>query len=58
MSAEECAMHLAKALEKRRSEVILGALGKASVWVHRLFPRLMDRLTYKYIARETGSPFK
>jgi short-subunit dehydrogenase len=58
MSAEDCAMHLAKALAKRRSQVILTGLGKAAVWCHRLFPRLMDRLTYKYIARETGSPFK
>lgn len=58
MSAEDCARHLAKALEQRRSQVILTGLGKISVWMHRHFPRLMDRLTYKYIARETGSPFK
>jgi len=58
MSAEECAMHLAKALARRRSQVTLTPLGKATVWAHRLFPRLTDRLTYSYIARETDSPFK
>ena len=58
MSAEECAMHLAKALCRRRSQVILTGLGRATVWAHRLFPRLTDRLTYKYIAREANSPFK
>ena len=58
MSAEECALHLAKALYHRRSEVILTSLGKATVLMHRLFPRLVDRWTYRYIARETGSPFK
>ena len=58
MSAEECARHLARGLSKRRSEVILTGLGKATVWAHRLFPRLTDKLTYKYIARETDSPFK
>ena len=58
MSAEECALHLAKGLARRKSELILTGLGKATVWAHRLFPRLTDRLTYKYIARETDSPFK
>lgn len=58
MSAEECAMHLAKALAARKSEVTLTALGKATILAHRLFPRLTDRLTYKFIAREAGSPFK
>ena len=58
MSAEEVAARLAKALRRRRSEVILTALGKVTVLAHRLFPRLTDRLTYSYIAREAGSPFK
>lgn len=58
MSAEECALHLAKSLSKRRSQTILTALGKATVWAHRLFPGLTDKLTYSYIAREAGSPFK
>ena len=58
MTAEECAMHMAKGLARRRSEVILTGLGKATVIAHRLFPRLTDRLTYSFIAREAGSPFK
>ncbi len=58
MSAEECAVHLAKALAARRSEVTLTALGKATILSHRLFPRLTDRMTYNFIAREAGSPFK
>ena len=58
MSAEECALHLARALAKRKSEVILTGLGKATVAFHRLFPRLTDRLTYRFIAREADSPFK
>lgn len=58
MSAEECAGHLANALAKRKSEVILTGLGKATVLAHRLFPRLTDKMTYKFIAREKDSPFK
>jgi len=58
MSAEDCAIRLAHGLAKRKSEVILTGLGRATVWAHRLFPRLTDKLTYKYIAREADSPFK
>ena len=58
MSAEECARHLARGLARRKSQVILTGLGKATVWAHRLCPRLTDKLTYKYIAREPQSPFK
>ena len=36
----------------------LTALGKLTVLAHNLFPNLTDRLTYSYIAREAGSPFK
>lgn len=57
MSAEECAMYLAKGLRKRKAEMILTGLGKVTVLAHRLFPRLTDKLTYSFIAREAGSPF-
>ena len=58
MSAEKCAKYLAKALYRRKSHVTLTALGKATVLMHNLFPGLLDKLTYKYIAREADSPFK
>ena len=58
MSAEQCALHLAKALRKRRSQCTLTLLGRATVLMHRLFPRFTDRLTYSYIAKEANSPFK
>lgn len=58
MTAETCAKHLARALSKRKSQVILTALGRFTVLFHALTPRLMDWIIYKYIAREDGSPFK
>jgi len=58
MSAEECAERMAKAIWKRKSHVTLTGLGNATIFGHNLFPDLTDRLTYKYIAREKGSPFK
>ena len=58
MSAEKCACRLSKALRRRRRQVVLTPLGFASVWTSRLLPRLMERLTYSYVSREAGSPFK
>ena len=57
MSAERCAELLARALRRRRSQVVLTPLGRVSVWMHDRFPRLMDRLTYRFIAREKGNPY-
>lgn len=58
MSAEEVARRLARALSKRRSQVTLTFLGRLTIFAHRLFPRLTDRLTYRFVAREPNSPFK
>lgn len=58
MSAERCVEYLAKGLRKRKSELILTTLGKATVWMHRRFPRWTDRMTYSFIAKEQDSPFK
>lgn len=58
MSAERCAQLLSLALRTRRSQILLSPLGCITVRMRQVFPRLVDRLTYKYIAREKGSPFK
>lgn len=58
MSAEDCAEHLRKALLRRRSQVVLTPIGKLTVFCHNILPRMTDKLTYKYVAREVGSPFK
>ena len=58
MSAEECAKRLSRAIRRRRSQVILSPLGRTTVLAHGLVPRLLDRWTYKFVAREAGSPFK
>lgn len=57
MSAEKCALHLAKGLQRRRREVVLTPIGKLTVLVHNLFPALTDRLEFSYMAKEPGSPF-
>lgn len=58
MSAEECALHLAKGLKRRRNQVILTPIGKLTVFMHNLWPSLTDRLEFSYMAKEPDSPFK
>ena len=57
MTAEECARHLARGLQKRKSEMILTPIGKLTVFMHNILPRLTDRLEFSYMAKEPGSPF-
>ncbi len=57
MTAEKVAMYMAKGLEKRRSEMILTPIGKLTVLMHNIFPRLTDRLEFSYMAKEPDSPF-
>ena len=56
-TAERCAEYLAKGLRKRKSEMILTPVGKATVLLHNIFPRLTDRLEFSYMAKEPDSPF-
>ena len=59
MSAEECAVHIVNAVEKRKRELILTFVeGKLSVFLGKFWPRLLDKLTYKHMAKEPDSPFK
>ena len=57
MTAERCAEYLAKGLRKRKSEMILTPVGKATVLLHNIFPRLTDRLEFSYMDKEPDSPF-
>jgi short-subunit dehydrogenase len=59
MSAEECARHIVKAIEKRKRELILTFVeGKLTVFLNKFFPSLIDKLTYSHMAKEPNSPFK
>jgi short-subunit dehydrogenase len=59
MSAEECAQHIVKAVEKRKRELILTFVeGKLTVFLGKFFPSLLDKLTYNHMAKEPNSPFK
>jgi len=59
MSSEECAHHIANAIEKRKRKLILTfAEGKLTVFLGKLFPTLLDKMIYKHMAKEPDSPFK
>ncbi|MPQ48857.1 SDR family oxidoreductase [Marinifilum sp. N1E240] len=59
MSAEECARLIAKAVVKRKRELIMTFVeGKITVWLKKWFPSLLEKLTYNHMAKEPNSPLK
>jgi short-subunit dehydrogenase len=48
MSAEECAQHIANAIEKRKRTMVLTGTGKQAVFMNRFFPSLADKLVRKF----------
>ena len=48
MSSEECAIHIAKAIDKRKRTLVLTFTGKRAVFMNKFFPALADKLTYNY----------
>lgn len=58
MSAEETAHHIYRAIIKRNRDLVLTPQGKLAVWLTKLFPVLMDRITYYVMSKEADSPFK
>ena len=48
MSSEECAIHITKAIDKRKRTLVLTFTGKRAVFMNKFFPALADKLTYNY----------
>ena len=48
MSSDECALHIAKAVQKRKRTIVLTAQGKQTVLLNRLLPSLADRLVKRF----------
>jgi short-subunit dehydrogenase len=59
MTAEEVAIKIIKAIEKRKRTLILTfAEGKLTVFLKKFFPLLIDKITYNHLAKEPDSPLK
>ena len=48
MSSEECAGHIANAIEKRKRTLVLTFTGKRAVFMNKFFPALSDKLVRKF----------
>jgi dehydrogenase/reductase SDR family member 7B len=58
MSAEATAAAIYKAVVKRQRDLVLTWKGKFAMALTKLFPALMDKITYHFMAKEPDSPFK
>ena len=47
MSAEECAGHIIKAVQKRKRTLVLTSTGKQAIFMNRFFPGLADKIIRK-----------
>jgi short-subunit dehydrogenase len=54
MSAEECAHHILRAVEKRKRTLVLTFLGKVTVLLNKLVPSVADRMTYRHYFNKKG----
>lgn len=52
MSAEECAQHILKAIRKKKRTLVLTFTGKRTVFMQKFFPKLADKLVYKFFFKE------
>ncbi len=58
MSAERVARILSRGIMRRKSEMVLTPLGKATLFVSRKLPRVTDKVEYRMMANEPNSPLK
>lgn len=57
MTAEQVADHIFHAVVNRKRDLVLTKQGKLAVWLGRFFPSLSDKLVFKHMSSEPGSPF-
>jgi short-subunit dehydrogenase len=48
MTAEKCASHILRAIEKKKRTLVLTFTGKWTIFMNRFFPRLADTFTHKF----------
>ncbi len=58
MSAENVADKIYHATINRKRDLVLTFNGKMIVLLNKFFPSLVDKLIYKHLSKEPGSPFK
>lgn len=53
MSSDECATHIAHAIEKRKRTLVLTFTGKRAVFMNKFFPSLADKLVRKFFFKNS-----
>lgn len=52
MTAEVCARHIIRAIEKRKRTLVLTFTGKRTVWLNKFFPGWTDKLTRNFFFKD------
>ena len=52
MTAKDCAAHILKAIQKKKRTLVLTFTGKRTVFMQKFFPKLADKLTYKFFFKD------
>jgi short-subunit dehydrogenase len=58
MTSEEVATIIAKAIYRRKREVVMSTVGKTAVFLKKFVPAFLDKMFYKAMAKEPNSPLK
>ncbi len=58
MTADEVAIHIYNAIDKRKNKIILTSQGKLTNLLNKFFPDLLDKMVFNHMAKEPDSPFK
>lgn len=58
MPAEQVAVKITDAIEKRKKILVMTAQGKLTVLLNKFLPFTMDKMVYNHMAKEPDSPFK
>lgn len=58
MPAETVAVKIFEGIEKKKNYIYLSFQGKATLFLSKFFPKLLDKLVYQTVAKEKDSPFK
>ena len=52
MTASACAEHILNAIRKKKRTLVLTFTGKRTVFIQKFFPKLADKLTYKFFFKD------
>jgi len=56
MTSEQVAKHILIAIKRRKRDLVLTTQGKLAVFLNKWFPKWMDKIVFKKLAKEADSP--